>query len=109
DRSAFTIPSSDSVCPLRPPVAVAVAVNSGLIVSMFVTPGCELYRPRRSDPVIVALHPGAKAPGGKSTPPGQQVPGPRRSLDEKDRIIIPSGPPAQSLLSGAYERTGTGQ
>ena len=34
DRSAFTDPSLASVCPLRPPVAVAVAVKSGLILSM---------------------------------------------------------------------------
>jgi hypothetical protein len=30
DRSPFTTPSSDSAWPLRSPVAVAVAVNSGL-------------------------------------------------------------------------------
>ena len=34
ERSAVTMPSLDSVCPLRPPVAVAVAVKSGLILSM---------------------------------------------------------------------------
>jgi hypothetical protein len=34
DRSAFTEPSLASVCPLRPPVAIAVAVKSGLILSM---------------------------------------------------------------------------
>jgi hypothetical protein len=38
DRSALTIPSLDSVCPLRPPVAVAVAVKSGLILSMVDSP-----------------------------------------------------------------------
>src|ERR1700716_3330684 len=38
DRSALTIPSLDSVWPLRPPVAVAVAVNSGLILSIVVSP-----------------------------------------------------------------------
>src|SRR5205823_1197089 len=34
DRSAFTVPSLAWEWPLRPPVAVAVAVNSGLILSM---------------------------------------------------------------------------
>src|SRR5262245_50923452 len=37
DRSAFTVPSAASVCPLRPPVAVAVAVKSGLIASIGVS------------------------------------------------------------------------
>src|SRR5262249_19297724 len=30
----LTMPSDDWVCPLRPPVAVAVAVNRGLILSI---------------------------------------------------------------------------
>ena len=34
DRLAATEPSLASVWPLRPPVAVAVAANSGLILSM---------------------------------------------------------------------------
>src|SRR5262249_6731222 len=34
ERSTLTMPSSDSVRPLRPPIAVAVAVKSGLILSM---------------------------------------------------------------------------
>ncbi len=34
ERSALTEPSLAWVWPLRPPVAVAVAVKSGLIVSM---------------------------------------------------------------------------
>src|SRR4030095_1429562 len=36
ERSALTEPSLASVCPLRPPIAVAVAVKSGLIV--FISP-----------------------------------------------------------------------
>jgi len=34
ERSALTEPSLASVWPLRPPVAVAIAVKSGLILSM---------------------------------------------------------------------------
>jgi hypothetical protein len=37
-RRRAAIPSLDSVCPLRPPVAVAVAVKSGLILSMVDSP-----------------------------------------------------------------------
>ncbi|QLP96513.1 MAG: hypothetical protein HZY79_02585 [Rhodoblastus sp.] len=36
DKSALTEPSAAAVCPLRPPVAVALAVNTGLIASVIV-------------------------------------------------------------------------
>src|SRR5258708_33434487 len=39
-RSALTGPWLASVCPLRPPVAVAVAVKSGFILSMAVSLEC---------------------------------------------------------------------
>jgi hypothetical protein len=38
ERSALTKPSFDSVCPLRPPMAVAVAVKSGLILPIYMPP-----------------------------------------------------------------------
>jgi hypothetical protein len=38
ERFAFTDPSLASVCPFRPPVAVAVAVNNGLIESISMAP-----------------------------------------------------------------------
>ena len=46
ERSALTEPSLAWVWPFRPPVAVAVAVNSGLMVSMKVLHGDE-YAPAR--------------------------------------------------------------
>src|SRR5467141_3168811 len=46
DQGAVTTPSLASVWPLRPPTAVAVAVKSGLILSLGVSP--SLCRPSRS-------------------------------------------------------------
>jgi hypothetical protein len=42
ERSTLTSPSLDCVWPLRPPLAVAVAVYKGLMISMVLTPVAEM-------------------------------------------------------------------
>src|SRR5262249_30491640 len=95
DRSAFTRPSSDSVCPLRPPVAVAVAVNSGLIVSIVVSSERDSVRRATLSSYGLPHRRSEEARGSTSAPANGPFPGGGRRLRRLLRPE-PAHPPLQA-------------